>query len=119
MFFDKLQAVCDEKGIAMSALLDQVNMSRGNIARWRDGLTPKPSTQIKLAEALGIDRSRLVDNADAPEEAAAQPVGHDVLDDVDIAFYGDYKELSEDDKAVLRDMVKVMRERRAKKKQEE
>ena len=40
----------------------------------------------------------------------------DVLDDVDIAFYGDYKKLSEDDKAVLRDMVKVMRERRAKKK---
>lgn len=30
---------------------------------------------------------------------------HDILDDVDIAFYGEYKELSEDDKAVLRDMV--------------
>ena len=44
---------------------------------------------------------------------------HDILDDVDIAFYGEYKELSEDDKAVLRDMVRVMRDRRAKKKQEE
>ena len=119
MFFDKLQAVCDEKGIAMSALLDQVNMSRGNIARWRDGLTPKPSTQIKLAEALGVDRSRLADDVDMPEKADTQSASHDVLDDVDIAFYGDYKELSEDDKAVLRDMVKVMRERRAKKKREE
>ena len=44
---------------------------------------------------------------------------HDILYDVDIAFYGEYKELSEDDKAVLRDMVRVMRDRRAKKKQEE
>ena len=35
MFFDTLQALCDEKGIAMSALLDQVGMSRGNIARWK------------------------------------------------------------------------------------
>lgn len=54
MFFDKLQALCDEKGIAMSALLDQVGMSRGNMARWKEGLTPKPATQIKLAEALGV-----------------------------------------------------------------
>ena len=93
MFFDTLQALCDEKGIAMSALLDQVGMSRGNIARWKaTDNPPKPATLIKLAEALG---------------------------DVDIAFYGEYKELSEDDKAVLRDMVRVMRDRRAKKKQEE
>ena len=57
MFFDKLQALCDEKGIAMSALLDQVGMSRGNMARWKDGLTPKPATQLKLAEALGVENS--------------------------------------------------------------
>ena len=116
MFFDKLQALCDEKGIAMSALLDQVGMSRGNIARWKDGLTPKPATQLKLAEALGVDRSRLAEDQPIEEKPAA---AHDVLDDVDIAFYGDYKELSEDDKAVLRDMVKVMRARRAKKNRED
>jgi len=39
----------------------------------------------------------------------------DVLEDVDIAFYGDYKELDEDDKETVRDMVRIMRERRAKK----
>lgn len=38
----------------------------------------------------------------------------DVLDEVDVAFYGDFKELSEDDKATVRDMVRIMRERRAK-----
>ena len=115
MFFDKLQALCDEKGIAMSALLDQVGMSRGNMARWKDGLTPKPATQLKLAEALGVDRSRLLE--EQPKET--KPDSHDILADVDVAFYGDYNELSEDDKAVLRDMVKVMRARRAKKNQED
>lgn len=38
----------------------------------------------------------------------------DVLDNVDLAFYGDYKELDEDDKETIRDMVRIMRERRAK-----
>ena len=115
MFFDTLQALCDEKGIAMSTLLDQVGMSRGNIARWKaTDKPPKAATVLKLAAALGVDRSRL----ETPE-VGREPEVHDVLDDVDIAFYGEYKELSEDDKAVLRDMVKVMRDRRTKKKQEE
>ena len=35
------------------------------------------------------------------------------LDQVDVAFYGDYKELDEKDKETVRDMVRIMRERRA------
>ena len=37
----------------------------------------------------------------------------DVLDQVDMAFYGEYKELNEEDKETVRDMVRLMRERRA------
>lgn len=59
MFFDKLQTACDKKGIAMSALLDKIDMSRGNIARWKSGLEPKAATKQKLAEALGIEREEL------------------------------------------------------------
>ena len=59
VFFDKLQTACDKKGIAMSALLDKIDMSRGNIARWKSGLEPKAATKQKLAEALGIDREEL------------------------------------------------------------
>lgn len=38
----------------------------------------------------------------------------DILDDVDFAFYGEYKELTENEKETLRDMARVMRERRKK-----
>ena len=37
----------------------------------------------------------------------------DILNDVDFAFYGEYKELNEDDKETVRDMVRLMRQRRA------
>ena len=43
------------------------------------------------------------------EEAPAR----DLLDEVDLAFYGEYRELSEDDKDAVRDFVRVMRQRRA------
>lgn len=57
VFFDILQRLCDEKGISVSALLDSLSMSRGNMGRWKNGLDPKPGTKKKIAEALGVDRS--------------------------------------------------------------
>ena len=67
MFFDRLQAACDQKGVAMSTLLDKVNMSRGNIARWKSGLEPKAATKIKLADALGIERDELEEDGKADD----------------------------------------------------
>ena len=82
MFFDILQALCDEKGVAMSALLDSIGMSRGNIARWKSGLSPKAATKIKLAEALGVDRIRL----EEPYEEKKDPTPKGEVTDEDIKF---------------------------------
>lgn len=57
MFFYVLQRICDEKGISVSAFLDQIGMSRGNMARWKDGLEPKAATKKKIADALGVSPS--------------------------------------------------------------
>jgi hypothetical protein len=35
------------------------------------------------------------------------------LDQIDVAFYGDFKELSDEEKETVRDMVRIMRQRRA------
>ena len=37
----------------------------------------------------------------------------DILDEVDIAFYGDFKELDEEQKESVRNMVRLMRGKRA------
>ena len=42
----------------------------------------------------------------------------DVLDEVDVAFYGDFRELDEEQKQTLREMVHLMRQRREANKQE-
>ena len=47
-----------------------------------------------------------------------QETGVDVLEQVDIAFYGDFKELDESEKEAVRDMVRIMRQRRAAKQRE-
>lgn len=86
-------------------------MSRTAWHKWEDGATPNGATINKFSTYFGVSVGYLLG-----EEAEKMPTkngGHIVdLNEVDFAFYGGYKELSEDDQETLRDMVRVMRERR-------
>ena len=62
-----------------------------------------------IADALGVSIDFMLGKEKAPTEAGERID----MSEVDIAFYGDYKELSDDDQKTIRDMVRVMRERRA------
>ncbi|MFR2591783.1 MAG: helix-turn-helix domain-containing protein [Ruthenibacterium lactatiformans] len=107
VFFDKLQIACDKKGIAMSALLDKIDMSRGNIARWKSGLEPKAATKQKLAEALGIDREELEERE---KPAAADELDELVKDEL-VGFYGDVKkELTPGDIEDIKTLMKLRAE---------
>ena len=61
-------------------------------------------TAQKIASYFGISVGQLLGQED----------GNDILDQVDVAFYGEFKELDEDEKRTVRDMVRLMRERRMK-----
>lgn len=86
---------------------------------WEDWNNAKSDNErIAILKSFGVNAElipeykRLFLNKKQP---AAKSDEQDILDEVDIAFYGEYKELSDDEKDVVRDMVRVMRERRAKK----
>jgi transcriptional regulator with XRE-family HTH domain len=89
------------------------------IQKWESGVSEPPLKVVHaLAELFGVDIDELTSS---DLEFGQNPSGtseRDILDEVDIAFYGDYKELDEDDKETLRAMARVMRERRAKRNQE-
>lgn len=106
--------ICRQRKIPISQLEKECGFSNGY-------LNPKKMAKIPydraltIAEYLGISVSSILTGE--AETAPAGP-GGDVLEQVDIAFYGEFRELSEDDKATVRDMVRVMRERRAKKQEQ-
>lgn len=90
------------------------------IQKWESGVSEPPLKIVHvLADLFNVDINDLTGTDlefASPSECA--PVATDILDEVDLAFYGDYKELSEDDKETLRAMARVMKERRTKKNQE-
>ncbi len=109
MFFDTFKALCQKKGVSCKRAAEDMNLSNSITTKWKKtGATPSGETLNKIAAYFNVTIEYLLSG----EEPVHQK---DVLDEVDIAFYGDFKELDEEQKETVRDMVRVMRERRSKK----
>ncbi len=111
MFYDVYADLCKRIGKKPSAVAEELKINKSNVSNWKNnGYTPRGEALQRIADYFGVTTDYLLGQESAP----AAPT-RDILDEVDIAFYDGYKELSEDDKETVRDMVRVMRARRAKK----
>ncbi len=108
--YERIQSLCAEKNIRPGRLCDELNLSRSLITDLKMGRKKSVSAETaqKIASFFGVSVGFLLGQA-----AAASAAGSDILDQVDVAFYGDFKELNEEEKETVRDMVRLMRERRA------
>lgn len=106
--YDSILSLCTRCGIRPGRLCDELGLSRGLITDLKMGRkkSVNAETAQKIAAYFGVSVGYLLGQEDASPSA-------DILDQVDIAFYGDFKELDEEQKEAVRDMVRLMRERQA------
>ena len=104
--YEVIENLCQQKGIRPGQMCNELGLSRGLMTDLKMGRKKgvNAETAQKIASFFGVSVGYLLG-----EEVEAT----DVLDQVDVAFYGDFKELDEDQKEAVRDMVRLMRERRA------
>ena len=107
--FTRIEALCEKKSIRPGRLCDELGLSRSLMTDLKMGRkkTVNAETAQKIADFFGVSVGFLLGQ---DKKISAQA---DILDKVDIAFYGEYKELNDEDKETVRDMVRLMRERRA------
>ncbi len=115
MFYDRFVYLCTQKGVSPSRAAIDAGISKSLVTKWKTNNieVPSPDVIVKLSKYFGLPVSEFL--GEETEKAPTESGERDILDEIDIAFYGQYKELTEDDKETVRDMVRVMRERRAKK----
>ena len=113
MFFDIFYDLCKKKGISCKKAAEDIGLSNSITTKWKKtGATPGGDSLQRIAEYFGVSIDYLL-GKETKSTPATGGEREDVLDDVDIEFYGEYKELTEEDRATIRDMVSVMRKRRA------
>ena len=106
--YETIQSLCQEKGIKPGKLCADLGISRGLMTDLkmdrRTGVNAQ--TADKIAKYLGVSVGYLLGT-----EENKTP---DVLDEIDLAFYGEFKQLDQEQQETIRDMVRLMRQRRAK-----
>lgn len=122
----RLQQIMRQRGLKQADIIRlaqpyceryKIKLGKSDLSQFVSGKVEPGQWKITiLGLALNVSEAWLM-GLDVPMEREAPTITSerkDVLDEVDIAFYGEYKELDEDQKETVRDMVRVMRARRAK-----
>ena len=109
--YESILSLCERDGIRPGRLCDELGISRGLMTDLKMGRKKgiNAETAQKIASFFGVSVGHLrgIEGSDAVSENQVN------LDQIDVAFYGDFKELSEEEKETVRDMVRIMRQRRA------
>ena len=110
MFYDKFVQICKSRGVSPSRAAIEAGLSKSTVTKWKTTPDAEPTGAAikKITEYFGITIAELLS-----EETEKAPTGsgeRDILDEVDLAFYGNYKELSEANKETLRAMARVLLE---------
>ena len=108
--YKRLAALCEERGISGYKMCKDIGIQPSIMTDLKMGRrsSVKAETADKMANYFGVSVGYLLGNTDEKEEPQADQID---LSDVELGFLGDYKELTEENKATVRDMVRLMRER--------
>ena len=114
-----IENLCSERGIKPGKLCADLGISRGIMSDLKAGRTKRLSAENigKVASYFGVSSDYILgveQKEKAPAETGKRSNDSDILDEVDIAFYGDYKELTDENKETLRAMARLFRERQGK-----
>lgn len=113
---NRIRELRKQRGITMKQLGEVVDLAESTISQYETGKRePDNETLLKISEYFGVTVGYLLgaESEKAPTDAGER----DILDEIDVAFYGDFKELDEDERETVRDMVRLMRQRKAKRSQ--
>ena len=98
--YETIEALCQQKNIRPGSLCAQLGISRSLMTDLKMGRKKSISAETaqKIAGYFGVSVGYLLGEGDE-------------LEDVDIAFYGQYRELTEEQKDMVRQMVRMMRQK--------
>lgn len=100
--YETIQTLCARADIRPGKLCDELGLSRALVTDLKMGRKKSISAETaqKIAGYFGVSVAYLLGQGE-----------QDLLDEADIAFYGQFKELTDEQKETVRDMVRLMRKR--------
>lgn len=105
MFYQRLQSLCFEKGIKVTNLIPELNLSTGNLSKWKAGGIPRSDTITKLADYFGVSTDYLLGRTEIRWMARSGTDDSGVSAE-DRALLHAYHASSADDRAIIDNIVR-------------
>lgn len=107
MFRERLQECRLKKGVSQTTVAQHLNITRQAYNHYETGQRqPTQEVLIKLADYFDVSVDYLLGRADVPNPAESP------LDGVEFAFYGEIKDLTDEEREDLADFVKYLKSKR-------
>lgn len=90
MFFERFQALCDEKKISVYKACTDIGLNRSAVAKWKSGSKPNGTTAGKLADYFGVTTDYLLGKSDQRDEKKVSD------EDIKFALFGGDGEITDE-----------------------
>ena len=67
VIYAQIEKICKEKKIKITSLINEMNMSKGNLANWKKGGYPSVEVLIRIADYLQVSTDYLLGRTNIPE----------------------------------------------------
>lgn len=107
IFAQNLNRLLNSNDITQLELSNKMSVAASTVSSWCNGeKMPRMDKVEWMADFFDVPVTHLIEQYN--------PSKTDILDDVDFAFFGDYKKLSESNKETLRAMARILKEQEEK-----
>ena len=69
MFWNIFTQLCIERGTTPTAVVNQLNISRGSVTHWKNGMVPHHETLSKISDYFSVSVDYLLGKADKKEKS--------------------------------------------------
>jgi transcriptional regulator with XRE-family HTH domain len=98
MFYDNLLSLCQQKNVKVTNVVAELNISSGNLSKWKAGVLPRADTLKKLSEYFNVGTDRLLGT-----EKINNPLPR--LDSEQLRLFNDIKGLTPEQQLAVRAVV--------------
>lgn len=111
MFFDRFQALCEEKGISVYRACTDIGLNRSAVAKWKAGGKPNGTTAGKLADYFCVSADYLLGLSDQREPIPP------TQEQIKFALFGGDGEITDEMYEEVKQFAAFVKQREARKKE--
>ena len=113
VFFDRFQALCEEKGVSVYRACTDIGLNRSAVAKWKAGGMPNGTTAGKLADYFGVSTDYLLGQTQQRTPARSGPTDEEIK----FALFGGSGEITDAMYDEVKKFAAFIKQREAEKKE--